>query len=153
MENANKIKKDVLALYSLLYPENDAERQSLAKLFSKEVLKLLKYTPSEVEQVLSVENKRHPMPKNTVNVEQTIQNIDDVRSFIYTHFGDGGKCMLPKEKIEENLSDVTLSDLKYMYSLLIDVPLNGKIKKRDVLYKIFEFFDAEKRIKDMTKNL
>lgn len=38
MKNSNKIKRDVLALYSILYPKDETERQLITRLFSKEVL-------------------------------------------------------------------------------------------------------------------
>ena len=153
MKNSNKIKKDVLALYSILYPMDETERQILARLFSKDVLKLLRYTPSEVEIALSLENDSCTISSSTTGIEQSIKDKEDVRIYVFTHFGEISKHMMSEEKIAENLSSISLNDLKYMYSLLIDVPLNGKITKKSVLYKIFEFFDAEKRIDDFTKNL
>ena len=74
MKNSNKIKRDVLALYSILYPKDETERQLITRLFSKEVLKLLRYTPSEIEIALSLENDLYSMHLNDTAIEHSIKD-------------------------------------------------------------------------------
>ena len=132
MKNSNKIKRDVLALYSILYPKDETERQLITRLFSKEVLKLLRYTPSEIEIALSLENDLYSMHLNDTAIEHSIKDKEDVRIYVFTYFGDISKHIMSEEKIAENLRNITLQDLKYMYSFF-------RIKKLKYLVKHISF--------------
>lgn len=151
--DVEKIKKDLIYLYTLLYPQNAHEKELLSRVFSKDILRLLKYLPSDVESALSPEVAKPSRPKDSSALAATIHNKEDVRQYFETRFGPLFDPTITDERFEVILTQVSLSDLRYLYSCLIDAPLSRKVTKREVLYKIRDFFNAESRTSDIIKTL
>ena len=151
--DVEKIKKDLIHLYTLLYPQNAHEKELLSRVFSKDILRLLKHLPNDVESALSPEIVKPSQPRNSSVLAETIHNKEDVRQYFAAQFETLFGSALTDEQFEVILTQISLPDLKYLYSCLIDVPLPSKVTKREVLYKIRDFFNTESRTSDIMKTL
>jgi len=150
-----KIKKDLLSLYLYLYPQTDEEQKLLSRIFSEDFVRLLKYPPSEVEAVLAPAGGSKPLRtvKETSSLETVIHGKEDVHQYFEEHLQVLLDPTMPEERMTAALSQVSLHDLKYLYSCLLDVPLSSRVTKKELLYKIRDFFNAEKRTSDLSKTL
>lgn len=48
---------------------------------------------------------------------------------------------------------ITLPELKYLYSIISNIPIQKRKTKLDIYYMIKNYFDNEARTQDMIKNL
>lgn len=146
------IKKDIYSLYSILY--NKHHQASLSGVLSDEIIKLLKYELSDVEDALAPDQRKNKQSEQKVSVlKDVIQGKDDVYNFFRDNLEFIFNPTTSEDKVTQALSKITITDLKYLYSFLVDVPLSGKLTKKDLIYKIRDFFDSEKRTHDLYKNL
>lgn len=133
----NKKEKDILQSLLKIYKEMYLSKE----LFNKNNLK---YTPEEVENVinnLSVEQK--PTSQRNQNaIRESILSIvtaDEVKSFylenlLYDHSDSKSK--------EECLKNISVDELKYLYSILYSSPVRTTIRKKDLLDLIEKYFDS-----------
>jgi len=133
----NKKEIDILQSLLKIYKEMYLSKE----LFNKNNLK---YTPEEVENVinnLSVEQK--PTSQRNQNVIResilSIVTADEVKTFYlenlsYDHSDSKSK--------EECLKNISVDELKYLYSILYSSPVRKTIRKIDLLDLIEKYFDS-----------
>ena len=51
------------------------------------------------------------------------------------------------------LKKVALKELRYLYQIIFGVPIENGCKKMDILYKIKDYYESDKRTDDLIKNL
>lgn len=152
MNNSERIKRDIYDLYEVFYAigQNDSSTAFL----STEVLKKLKYKPNEVKKVLNLDE--HTIKKNNHGISSEISFIS-TREQAIKYFSDNLAQIFRQEvsEIEKNaiLKKLTTEELKHLYYIIFGINMEGKCKKIDIVYKIKEFCEDEKRTADLIKNL
>ena len=149
---SEKIKRDLLDLHEGVYclGQND----KAAVLFNSEVLKKIRYKPEEVKIALDLDDNLSQRKKQGISSEiAAIQTREQALEYF-----DGNLGVVFRTEIAENdrnsiLKKVTVEELKHLYHLIFGIPMMNKCKKIDILYKIKEFCDNDKRTEDLIKNL
>lgn len=152
MRNDEKIKRDIYELYQVLYTIGQNNQSS--GFLSTEILSKLKYEPDEVKKVLDFDE--HIIKKNNQAISLEIASIN-TREEAVKYFRDN-LAQIFQPEISENaknniLKKITAEELKHLYHIIFGITLKGKCKKTDIIYKIKEFCEDEKRTADLTKNL
>lgn len=150
MNNSEKIKQDIFDLYEVFYTIKENEKTSC--FLGTEILKKLRYEPDEVKKALNIEKNK-----------KANQDFPSEISFISTreqavkYFNDNLEHIFQPDisETEKNtiLKKVTSEELKHLYYIIFGITWKGKCKKENILYKIKEFCEDEKRTVDLTKNL
>ncbi len=152
MNNSERIKRDIYELYETFYTIGQNEQAS--SFFSANILNKLKYKPEEVKKVLDFDE--HTIKKSNQGVSLEISSIS-TREEAIKYFKDNlVQFFLPEiSEIEKNaiLKKISSEELKHLYYVIFGITLKGKCKKPDIIYKIREFCEDEKRTADLTKNL
>lgn len=152
MNNSERIKRDIYDLYEVFYSigQNDYSRAFL----STEVLKKLKYKPNEVKKVLNLDE--HAIKKNNQDISSEVSSISTREQAIKYFSNNLAQIFRPEiSEIEKNaiLKKLTADELKHLYYIIFGINFEGKCKKIDIIYKIKEFCEDEKRTADLIKNL
>lgn len=133
--------KNLLNMYSELYSQK--------KLFNDN---LFFGTPEEISQIFSSEllctapsvNPRTSIIRHDV---QELKTIEQVREFISKlELLDG-----TYESLTENKAaiELTIADYKYIYSVLYQTPITGKIKKETLINYIVKYFKGIDRAQSL----
>lgn len=153
MNNSNeKIKNDLLDLYEILY--HMGKNNKVSSFFSTEVLKKMKYKPEEVKKVLNItecviEKSRQSISNEISSIETRNQALD----YFAKNLSDVFKPNISQTEKNDILKKVTLEELKYLYQIIFGIPMENKCKKMDIVYKIKDYYENEKRTADLIKNL
>lgn len=150
--DSEKIKHDLFDLYEVFYLMGKNDKISL--FLNAEVLKTIKYKPEEVKKALSIEDGVAGIKKQKISLEiLPIESREQALEF----FAENLECYFDSSNTETEknhiLKKVTMEDLKYLYQLIFGIPVTNKCKKENILYKIKEFCENEKRTEDLIKNL
>ncbi len=152
MNNSERIKRDIYELYEVFY--NIGQNDQSSFFFNTEILKKLKYKPNEVKKVLNLDE--HSVKKSKQDISLEILSIS-TREEAVKYFRDNLVQIFQPEisEIAKNtiLKKITAEELKHLYYIIFGITLEGKCKKTDIIYKIKEFCEDEKRTADLTKNL
>lgn len=152
MNNSEKIKQDIFDLYEVFYTIGENEKTSC--FLGTEVLKKLKYEPDEVKKALNIERNENKKASQEFSSEISLIST---REQAVKYFNDNLEHIFQTDisETEKNavLKKVTSEELKHLYYIIFGITWKGKCKKVDILYKIKEFCEDEKRTVDLTKNL
>ena len=162
------IKKDLLELYEILYYAS--QNEATARLFSRDILKLVKYEPKDVVEALShngnksisVKPKREMSAAATIinadsrpiAISQTISNIktrDQVKTYFDQNLLLACRVDITEEERNNILKHVSIEELKYLYTIVYEMPFLRKAKKINIVYEIKKYFDDKKRTADLFK--
>lgn len=84
---------------------------------------------------------------------ENIKTVEQVRKY----FEDNLLVVCQPDTSEEEkssaLKKITLAEMEHLYQIVFGIPLANRCKKIDVVYKLRDFFEDEKRTADLTKNL
>lgn len=152
MSNSEKIKRDIFDLYKVFYTIGQDEQVS--SFFSTEILRKLKYKPDEVKKVLNLEECA--IKKENQDIFPKISHIS-TRSQAIEYFKHNLEQIFYPDITESEknviLKKMTTEELKHLYYVIYGIKWEGKCKKIDIIYKIKDFCEDEKRTADLTKNL
>lgn len=126
-------------------------------------IKLVKYEPKEVVEALSHNGNKSisVKPKRTKSAAATIisadslsiaisQTINDIktRDQVKTYFDQNLllACRVDITEEEKNniLKHISIGELKYLYTIVYEMPFLRKGKKIDIVYEIKKYFDDKK---------
>lgn len=151
-EQREDIKKDLLAIYETLYFSSQYE--TATKLLSKDILKRLKYRPEKVKETLMLKGSKSEKEKAKIRPEiLDLKTRRQVQSYFEQNLLSACRVDIMDEERNNILKSVSTEELKYLYKVVYGMSVVGKCKKIDILYKIKNFFDDEKRTADLFKNL
>lgn len=152
MNNSERIKRDIYDLYDVFY--SIGQNDETSSLLSTEILKKLKYKPIDVKKALDLEE--HTVKKSNQDISSEISFIS-TREQAVKYFNDNLEHIFQPDITEieksEILKKVTAEELKHLYYMVFGITWKGKCKKVDIIYKIKEFCEDEKRTADLTKSL
>ncbi len=147
-----KIKGDLLDLYEGLYfmGQND----KAAFFLNAEILSKIKYKPEEVKKVLNFEDNITLKKKQSISSDiLAVQTRDQALEY----FKGNLECIFGSDIVEAEkniiLKKISVEELRHLYQMIFGISLPKKCKKMDVLYKIKDFCENEKRTDDLIKNL
>ncbi len=146
------IRKDMFHLYTALHDMSQCETAPIV--FSKDLLKYLKYDAKEVEQALDISDglPERAKPKMKTEIVE-LQTKEQVLHYFREHILPICQPDTMEEEKTVLLKKITLEEIGYIYQLVFGIPLTGKYKKIDVIYKIKDFFDNEERTQDLIKTI
>lgn len=152
MSNSEKIKRDIFDLYQVFY--TIGQNEQISSFFSTEILRKLKYKPDEVKKVLNLEE--YAIKKGNHDISSEISHIS-TRSQAIEYFKRNLEQIFYPDITESEkniiLKKITTEELKHLYYVIYGIKWEGKCKKKDIIYKIKDFCEDEKRTADLTKNL
>lgn len=153
MNNSNeKIKNDLLDLYEILY--HMGESNKTLSFFSPEILKKIKYKPEEVKKVLNITNTAIEKSKQSISSEiSSIKTQNQALDYFSKNLSDVFRPNISETEKNDILKKVTLEELKYLYQIVFGIPMENKCKKMDIIYKMKDYHENEKRTVDLIKNL
>lgn len=154
MSNYNEtVKKDLMSLYEELY--NIGQNKGASSIFNTGLLKKLKYEPEEVKKILGLsDNNNSEKKQSKISLEiSSIRDKDQALEYFQKNLADVFQPDISEMEKNSILKKVTLEELKYLYEKIYDIPLGNNCKKMDVIFKIKDFWDSQKRTKDLIKNL
>lgn len=153
MNNSDKkIKNDLLDLYEILY--HMEENNKASSFFSPEILKRIKYKPEEVKKVLNITDTVIEKSKQSVSNEiSAIKTQSQALEYFAKNISDVFKPNISETEKNAILKKVTLEELKYLYQIVFGIPIENKCKKMDIIYKMKDYHENEKRTVDLIKNL
>ena len=139
-------------MYEVFY--NIRENEKTSCFLGTEILKKLKYKPDEVKKVLNIERNENKKANQGFSSEISLIST---REQAVNYFNDNLEHIFQPDisEAEKNtiLKKVTSEELKRLYYIIFGITWKGKCKKENILYKIKEFCEDEKRTVDLTKNL
>ncbi len=150
-ENEN-IKKDLISLYTDFYHMSQSE--AAIHFFNKDMLRKIRYKPEEIEKALELSNTIAEKSKQKMKTEIIeIRTKEQVLEYFTKNLLPICQPDIAEETRNRILKTVTLEDIRYLYSIIFEIPLPDKCKKMDAIYKIKDFFDNEERTADLIKNI
>lgn len=147
------MENDLIEIYEALYPL--IRTSAIQTLFNAKLIKRFKYTPEEVREILlapeSKEVKKEKKEKKEVLRDEiaNITQVDELRDYYYNSLS----LLFSEKEGTQSLNMVTLAELKYLNSIISNVPIQSRKTKTDLYYMIKNYFDNEARTQDMMKNL
>lgn len=151
-KNGENIKRDLLHLYTALF--NVSQCEAAPVIFGKELLKYLKYDSKEIEQALGICDGMPEKAKPRIKTEIVeLQTKQQVLHYFREHILPICQPDTDEEEKAVLLKKITMEEIGYIYQLVFGIPLMGKYKKVDVIYKIKDFFDNEERTQDLVKTI
>lgn len=150
--SSKKIKNDLLDLYEILY--HMGESNKTLSFFSPEILKKIKYKPEEVKKVLNITHPVSEKSKQSISNEiLSIETQNQALDYFVKNLSDVFKPNISESEKNDILKKVTLEELKYLYQIVFGIPMENKCKKMDIVYKMKDYYENEKRTADLIKNL
>ena len=141
--------KKLLNMYSELYAHDNLFNKNLffgtpeeiSQLFSSELadtVSLAEYTSSSIrDDVRALKTAEHTSSSIRDDV-QGLKTAEQVREFIANlELLDGQHETLTENKAA---TDLTIAEYKYIYSVLYQTPIKGKIKKETLINYIVKYF-------------
>lgn len=153
MSDSNKkIKTDLLDLYEILYYMGKNDKAS--SFFSTEVIKKIKYKPEEIKKVLNItdpviKKNRQSLSNEISSIKTRNQALEYLAKNIFVIF----RPDISETEKNDIIKKVTLEELKYLYQIVFGISMENKCKKMDIVYKIKDYYENEKRTADLIKNL
>ena len=84
---------------------------------------------------------------------ENIKTVEQVRRYFEDNLLVVCQPDVSEEEKSSALKKITLAEIKHLYQIVFGIPLANKCKKIDVVYRLRDFFEDEKRTADLTKNL
>lgn len=84
---------------------------------------------------------------------ENIKTVEQARKYFEDNLLVVCRPDISEEEKSSILKKVTLEEIKHLYQIVFGISLTTKCKKIDVVYRIRDFFEDEKRTNDLTKNL
>jgi hypothetical protein len=88
-----------------------------------------------------------------VNNINSIRTVGQVREYYEKNLAPATKPNISVDERNSILRKTTMADLRYLYRIVFGIPLAGNWKKIDVVYQIRDYFENDKRTRDLTKML
>ncbi len=155
VENEEKIKKDLINLYSEMYMLCQSEYAN--KFFAKDMIKKLKHKPEVIEKLLNGPQKKIIKKNNKVKKKNSeilkIETTEDAIEYCNTNLLD---IFNPDRSEIENkslINKVTADELKHLYKVIYGIEFKGKAKKDEILRVIKRFIYDKTRTNDLGKKL
>ena len=152
VSSEKQIKKDLVEIYRVLFKGN--EFGSLSGFIDSKVVSRLKHSVEDVERVVLADTKQPKLNNGSLSKEVfEIKTEQEVYGFYIKNLSLVCKATTSEEDNEASLKAVSLHDLKHLYSILTGVEIKAKITKKDVVYKLKDYFDNVERTRDLSKTI